>query len=458
MSNNEYAYKNYKTFSGADTLVYMLMNGPPVLLGSLTTFSYSMYRKKLPVEVIGSIVPIGHTSGVRAIGGTMIFTLINQHFVQDVIDRYPNLKDFGRLKADELPPFDLMIVAANEYGAAMLSMIVGAQYSDEGQVISVEDMFTEQQFTFVAKDMRNNLDWNSSQGSAYEGYKGGNSTVDFSAMSNDSTNYDKHIDLYLDGDLLQYEYEARPLLENGRTLYPIRDIFEALDYQVGWDGPNREVTLKSPEGESGRINIDTGVIKGTLFNEERTVNPPPIVKDGRSYMPLRDVMEDIGYDVLWDSSMFDIFINSNPEMNDAFPDKVSNKEIQERLNVHNGSSLKIDGSIGPMSQQELEKFCDQNDAVFSDIKDFNNLPRYIVVKLLREPKGEIVFTSIFYSGREKVGIYSTPSTTGQLVGYIQPKTKFTFKIDGGAYYKVKAPMEGYALKELIDPASRRDDI
>ena len=107
------------TFSGSDTLAFIILpKTPPILLGSLTTFSYSSYRAKKPVNVLGSIINRGVAKGSRILAGTFVFTIINQHWVNDLIDQVPWLKNScdGVVYSDELPLFDVMIISANEYG------------------------------------------------------------------------------------------------------------------------------------------------------------------------------------------------------------------------------------------------------------------------------------------------------------------------------------------------------
>lgn len=146
----------YKSFSGTDTLVFILMPGSnPVVLGSITTVSYSAYRTKQPVVNLGRTFINGMTRGTRIYAGTMIFTLINQHWLNELAESESLkwLKAYKDLKADELPLFDLMIVSANEYGSYVSMFIYGVDITDEGQVISVEDLFTENTLSFVARDI-----------------------------------------------------------------------------------------------------------------------------------------------------------------------------------------------------------------------------------------------------------------------------------------------------------------
>lgn len=156
MSNSFVSTNNtfHKTFTGTDTLAFVIFpESKPILLGSITTISYSIFREKRPVPLLGKINTGGYTRGMRTIAGTFIFTLINQHFVKDIMEQIPYLEAHGKMKADELPFFDVMVVSANEYGANCQMMMYGVEILDDAQVISINDLFIENTFGFVARDI-----------------------------------------------------------------------------------------------------------------------------------------------------------------------------------------------------------------------------------------------------------------------------------------------------------------
>jgi hypothetical protein len=154
MSSPAFINKFYKTFSGTDTIAFMILPGSkPITLGTVTTLSYSMYRIKKPVLNIGKTNISGVTRGSRIYGGTMIFTLINQHWLRNLCEEVEWLKSYDNLKCDELPVFDIMITSANEYGSYINMYISGIDFTDEQQTMSVEDMFTENVFQFIARDI-----------------------------------------------------------------------------------------------------------------------------------------------------------------------------------------------------------------------------------------------------------------------------------------------------------------
>ncbi len=130
--------KYYKSFSGTDTLAFIMMPGStPVVIGSLTTVSYSMFRNKKPVINIGRTNINGVTRGARIFAGTMIFTLINQHWLNELQEQIAWLAEYEELKVDELPLFDIMIVSSNEYGNYASIYIYVIDFTDEAQTISV---------------------------------------------------------------------------------------------------------------------------------------------------------------------------------------------------------------------------------------------------------------------------------------------------------------------------------
>ena len=85
----------------------------------------------------------------------MIFTLINQHWLKELQEQPEAawLKNYTELKTDEMPLFDIMIISANEYGNCVHMYLWGIDITDEAQTISVEDLFTENTFSFIARDI-----------------------------------------------------------------------------------------------------------------------------------------------------------------------------------------------------------------------------------------------------------------------------------------------------------------
>lgn len=145
----------HRTFSGADMVAHILLPGEkPIPLGNLSTFSYSIYREKVPIRTLGRINVRGFAKGTRTVAGTMIFTVFDEHVVNTLRSKIQYLYEAGRLKADELPPFDIIITGANEYGASAAMRVYGCTIIDEGMTVSIEDIFTETTWQYQARDIR----------------------------------------------------------------------------------------------------------------------------------------------------------------------------------------------------------------------------------------------------------------------------------------------------------------
>lgn len=146
--------RQYRTFTANDSLAFLIFpNSKPICLGTLTTISWSLLREKQQVTTIGRVNVAGFTRGIRIVAGTMIFTMLNQHWVNDLIEQVPELQQYEKIKADEFPICDLMIVCANEYGASVTGYIYGIDLTDESGVISVQDLFIENTCKFLARDI-----------------------------------------------------------------------------------------------------------------------------------------------------------------------------------------------------------------------------------------------------------------------------------------------------------------
>ena len=61
--------------------------------------------------------------------------------------------NLSTLIPDQLPPIDLTIVFANEYGSISRMGIYGVEFVNSGMVMSIEDLLTEETVNFVARDI-----------------------------------------------------------------------------------------------------------------------------------------------------------------------------------------------------------------------------------------------------------------------------------------------------------------
>lgn len=100
--------------------------------------------------------------------------------------------------------------------------------------------------------------------------------------------------MYVNGSQLQFD--VPPALENGRTLVPLRAIFEALGAEVTWDSATWTVFAS---WDSGNMTLPIGSIQATVNGQLVQLDVPAQLIDGRTMVPLRFVGESMGALVGW---------------------------------------------------------------------------------------------------------------------------------------------------------------
>jgi len=181
--------RTYTSFSGAD--IVASFNG--VIIGELQAITYSVSREKAPIYTMGSAEPRSFSRGKRGIAGTLVFTVFDrdsllvslqehsalvQKIGAGVVDTQPiTIDEWDNLMtaksgntaanavaqtnsiasytlpqyADEVPPFDITVSLANEYGQKAVLVIYGCEILNEGSGFSIDNVTTEKACTFVAR-------------------------------------------------------------------------------------------------------------------------------------------------------------------------------------------------------------------------------------------------------------------------------------------------------------------
>jgi len=200
--------RGYNSFSGIDIKATF---GTKVI-GTLQGISYSISREKAPIYTMGSADPRAFARGKRGIAGSLVFIQFDQdplmwelanpdddtrrlYFLSDIDDLRPEYsanQEVGvsgttvgavdaastnapgtaiggqesdittagsdQVKAipwyaDQIPPFDIVLAAANEYGALAIMKVLGVELMNSGYGVSVDDIVSEHSFTYIAHGM-----------------------------------------------------------------------------------------------------------------------------------------------------------------------------------------------------------------------------------------------------------------------------------------------------------------
>lgn len=154
-----------QTFSGADIMVIFSIPGTQLaylknknyrVSTEVQTITISSTSSLLPVRRCGEAKPKTYTTGGRTFAGTIVFTVLGADPFKDVFAtdalNSSSVND-GSWHIDQMPPFDVLIVAQNELGGIAVQIISNARICNWGTTYSVDDLYTESTYTYVAEDV-----------------------------------------------------------------------------------------------------------------------------------------------------------------------------------------------------------------------------------------------------------------------------------------------------------------
>ncbi|MBR3934077.1 MAG: trypsin-like peptidase domain-containing protein [Clostridia bacterium] len=122
------------------------------------------------------------------------------------------------------------------------------------------------------------------------------------------TIYAQDVSVYLNGEKLDFDVPAKII--NGRTMVPMRKIFESLGAVVSWDAPSQTATGKK-DGTVVNLTIDSK----TMFinGEPKVLDVGPMLIDSRTLVPVRAVAESFDCKVDWDESTQSVKITTGAD-------------------------------------------------------------------------------------------------------------------------------------------------
>lgn len=89
---------------------------------------------------------------------------------------------------------------------------------------------------------------------------------------------------------------------NGRTMVPLRLITEKIGHTVKWQDETKTIIIDN------NIKLKIGDKNITVGNINKQMDTVPIIKDGKTFVPLRFVSESLGYDIKFEPR----FVGMNP--------------------------------------------------------------------------------------------------------------------------------------------------
>lgn len=156
-SSSDYLYKNV-SYSGTDMVVTAQLcigntKSEFMTMGSLQTITYSVYDRMEPIHSLGNVNAKDYVHTHRYIAGSMIFAVFDQHWAKEFIEKYcksAGIAESEKILTDEIPPINITISMGNEYGSSSRIALYSVRLFNEGMTMSVNDIYTEHTYQFVA--------------------------------------------------------------------------------------------------------------------------------------------------------------------------------------------------------------------------------------------------------------------------------------------------------------------
>ncbi|MBE7047613.1 MAG: hypothetical protein E7396_09455 [Ruminococcaceae bacterium] len=148
-------------------------------------------------------------------------------------------------------------------------------------------------------------------------------------------------------------YDVMPVIENGRTLVPMRAIFEALGAEIDWDDSTRTVT-----GTKGDVSVvlTIGNAAAKVNDKEVTLDVPAMIVSDRTMVPVRFISESLGCNVGWDDATKTVIIStSQASANKGMAELVSTMHRRIPTEFKKSNDLNDILHFEEMSLQEQEK-------------------------------------------------------------------------------------------------------
>lgn len=134
--------------------------------------------------------------------------------------------------------------------------------------------------------------------------------------------------------------DAAPVIENGRTLVPVRIISEKLGYNVNWDAATKTVEIT---GDAKTIKLTIG---SSTYLDDGTEMPLDVgakIVNSRTMVPIRLVSEAFSQKVIWDNE------NRVVAVGEGYQDQASSTctfEAVKVTRVIDGDTIEIDRGKG----------------------------------------------------------------------------------------------------------------
>ena len=164
---------------------------------------------------------------------------------------------------------------------------------------------------------------------------------------------------------VEQKYDVMPVIINGRTLVPMRGIYEALGAEITWiDATKTVVGARDNKHIKLRINSDAVYVDGV--EQEKKLDVPAQIINSRTMVPVRFIAESFGETVNWNADTKTVEITSDYLKEVAVSDKLAT--LPSRFHRPIPREFTKSSELGDWIYLENEK----DDVVFNDPSKFSS--------------------------------------------------------------------------------------
>jgi N-acetylmuramoyl-L-alanine amidase len=229
--------------------------------------------------------------------------------------------------------------------------------------------------------------------------------------------------------------DVPPIIQNDRTLVPIRVVSENLGATVGWDPVERIAYIRK-----GDLSLALKIDSRTIIKNDESfqIDAAPTIYNDRTLVPLRFVSEYIGLQVAWNGETRTVFLQSPPQ-----PTPPVAGPVTEEPSIPTGS---VSAIIALKDQIAIKTSMDKPEvSVF-----FLRSPNRAVIDIVYskpEEMGEIIpVESLLIQGIRYSHFNNAPDTTRVVID-LNDRVDIKTEIQGGHVFLTLTP---HIYKIVVD--------
>lgn len=186
----------------------------------------------------------------------------------------------------------------------------------------------------------------------------------------------KKIEIVLNNEIVKTD--TAPFLKENRTFVPVRFISEKLGFKVEWDEKSQLVTITNNDK---KIELTIGNKEAKVDGKAALIDVAPLLKDNRTFVPLRFISENFGVKTGWDAKTYRVLLETKKS------DELNLTE-EERVYYDQAKSLEEDLKIkfDEMKSYLFENASKYSEAELKEIYEAKKAEALEIIKQIEELK------------------------------------------------------------------------